>query len=160
MFSFSDSTQSLYTFVSRCLLSFDNHLWQFKVKPDVKPTTYVFRDFSDCTVWQLKSPIPFLFSGLKTAYKRFYVDIGSVVGVSDKIWTISLNEEAPATPLVLLHGMGAGVALWCPNLDALAATRPVYAIDLLGEFIIRLISPTMNNNLRSLPPANIHRSFH
>ncbi|CAG9127358.1 unnamed protein product [Plutella xylostella] len=70
--------------------------------------------------------------GLKTAYKRFYVDIGSVVGESDKIWTISLNEESPKTPLVMLHGMGAGVALWCPNLDAFAATRPVYAIDLLG----------------------------
>ncbi|KAH9633197.1 hypothetical protein HF086_017752 [Spodoptera exigua] len=70
--------------------------------------------------------------GLKTAYKRFYVDIGSVVGQSDKIWTISLNEESPKTPLVLLHGMGAGLALWCPNLDSFAATRPVYAIDLLG----------------------------
>lgn len=73
-------------------------------------------------------------AGLKTAYKRFYVDIGSVVGQSDKIWTISLNDESPRTPLVLLHGMGAGLALWCPNLDAFAATRPVYAIDLLGEF--------------------------
>ncbi|XP_028167880.1 protein ABHD4 isoform X2 [Ostrinia furnacalis] len=73
-----------------------------------------------------------ILSCLKTAYKRFYVDIGSVVGQSDKIWTISLNDESPATPLVMLHGMGAGVALWCPNLDALAATRPVYAIDLLG----------------------------
>lgn len=69
---------------------------------------------------------------LKTAYKRFYVDVGSVVGESDKIWTISLNDESPRTPLVMLHGMGSGVALWCPNLDALAATRPVYAIDLLG----------------------------
>lgn len=73
-------------------------------------------------------------TGLKTAYKRFYVDIGSVVGQSDKIWTISLNDESPKTPLVLLHGMGAGLALWCPNLDAFAATRPVYAIDLLGNF--------------------------
>ncbi|XP_048483586.1 (Lyso)-N-acylphosphatidylethanolamine lipase isoform X5 [Plutella xylostella] len=73
-----------------------------------------------------------ILSCLKTAYKRFYVDIGSVVGESDKIWTISLNEESPKTPLVMLHGMGAGVALWCPNLDAFAATRPVYAIDLLG----------------------------
>ncbi|XP_022832456.1 1-acylglycerol-3-phosphate O-acyltransferase ABHD5 isoform X2 [Spodoptera litura] len=73
-----------------------------------------------------------ILSCLKTAYKRFYVDIGSVVGQSDKIWTISLNEESPKTPLVLLHGMGAGLALWCPNLDSFAATRPVYAIDLLG----------------------------
>uniref|UniRef100_A0A2A4JYT1 1-acylglycerol-3-phosphate O-acyltransferase ABHD5 n=1 Tax=Heliothis virescens TaxID=7102 RepID=A0A2A4JYT1_HELVI len=71
-------------------------------------------------------------TSLKTAYKRFYVDIGSVVGQSDKIWTISLNDESPKTPLVMLHGMGAGLALWCPNLDSFAATRPVYAIDLLG----------------------------
>ncbi|XP_045452784.1 1-acylglycerol-3-phosphate O-acyltransferase ABHD5 isoform X1 [Melitaea cinxia] len=69
---------------------------------------------------------------VKTAYKRFYVDVGSVVGQCDKIWTISLNDEAEKTPLLMLHGMGAGVALWCPNLDAFAATRPVYAIDLLG----------------------------
>ncbi|XP_014365869.2 1-acylglycerol-3-phosphate O-acyltransferase ABHD5 isoform X2 [Papilio machaon] len=73
-----------------------------------------------------------ILSCVKTVYKRFYVDIGSVVGQSDKIWTICLNEEAPRAPLVLLHGMGAGLALWCTNLDALAAQRPVYAIDLLG----------------------------
>ncbi|CAK1584290.1 unnamed protein product [Parnassius mnemosyne] len=73
-----------------------------------------------------------ILSCVKTAYKRFYVDIGSVVGQSDKIWTISLNEESPRVPLVLLHGMGAGLALWCLNLDALAAKRPVYAMDLLG----------------------------
>ncbi|KAM3960318.1 pummelig isoform 2-T2 [Aphomia sociella] len=73
-----------------------------------------------------------ILSCLTTVYKRFYVDLGSVVGQSDKIWTISLNEDSPKTPLVMLHGMGAGLALWCPNLDALAATRPVYAIDVLG----------------------------
>ncbi|XP_046970080.1 1-acylglycerol-3-phosphate O-acyltransferase ABHD5 isoform X2 [Vanessa cardui] len=73
-----------------------------------------------------------ILSCVKTAYKRFYVDIGAVVGQCDKIWTISLNDESTKTPLVMLHGMGAGVALWCPNLDAFAATRPVYAMDLLG----------------------------
>ncbi|KAG5321818.1 ABHD4 protein, partial [Acromyrmex heyeri] len=70
--------------------------------------------------------------GLKTAYRGWFVDIGPVVGPADKIWTISLNEESPKIPIVLLHGLGAGVALWCLNLDALASQRPVYAVDILG----------------------------
>lgn len=79
-------------------------------------------------------------AGLKTSYRGWYVDIGSVVGSADKIWTISLNEESPKTPLVLLHGLGAGVALWCLNLDTLASNRPVYAIDVLGkQKVLRLL---------------------
>lgn len=70
---------------------------------------------------------------MRSAYRGCYVDIGPVVGASDKIWTISLNETSPNTPLVLLHGLGAGVALWCMNLDAFATNRPVYAMDVLGN---------------------------
>lgn len=77
----------------------------------------------------------FVFIDLKTAYRGFYVDIGPVVGEADKIWTISLNSESPKTPLVLLHGMGAGVAFWVLNLDSLAQYRPVYAVDILGKFM-------------------------
>lgn len=73
---------------------------------------------------------------MKSAYRGLYVDIGACVGTSDKIWTISLNEKSPKTPIVLLHGLGAGVALWCLNLDSLSQERPVYAIDLLGIFTI------------------------
>lgn len=74
---------------------------------------------------------------LKTAYRGTYVDIGPVVGTAaDKIWTISLNEESPKTPIVLLHGFASGVALWALNLDSLAKHRPVYAIDLLGKVLL------------------------
>nr|CAH7733957.1 unnamed protein product [Callosobruchus chinensis] len=73
-----------------------------------------------------------ILSIVRTPHRGFFVDIGPVVGNSDKIWTISLNTESPKTPLVLLHGLGAGVALWCLNLEALSSPRPVYAIDLLG----------------------------
>lgn len=69
---------------------------------------------------------------LKTPSKGFYIDIGTCVGSADKIWTISLNDKSAKTPLVLLHGLGAGSALWVLNYDSLAKDRPVYAIDLLG----------------------------
>ena len=74
----------------------------------------------------------FFFVDLKTAYRGCYVDIGPAVGTSDKIWTISLNEESNKTPILLLHGLASGVALWVLNLDSFAANRPVYAIDVLG----------------------------
>lgn len=69
---------------------------------------------------------------LKTAHRGFYVDIGPTVGDADKVWTISMNTESERTPLVLIHGMGAGVAFWVLNLDAFAEHRPVYAMDILG----------------------------
>ncbi|KAF5305110.1 hypothetical protein FQA39_LY09372 [Lamprigera yunnana] len=80
----------------------------------------------------LRSAEKKILSYLRTAYRGWYVDIGPAVGPADKIWTISLNADAQKTPLLLLHGLGAGVALWCLNLDSLASNRPLYAIDMLG----------------------------
>ncbi|XP_018329714.1 protein ABHD4 [Agrilus planipennis] len=85
--------------------------------------------FSDMMLRTVEKKI---LSYLKTPFRTWYVDIGPVVGTSDKIWTISLNTNSNNTPLVMLHGLGAGVALWCLNFDSLAQKRPVYAIDLLG----------------------------
>lgn len=86
-----------------------------------------------------------MLSFLRTPYKGFYVDIGPVVGEEDKIWTISLNTEAKNNvPLVMLHGLGAGVALWILNLDSLSANRPVHAMDTLG--FGRSSRPTFSNN--------------
>ncbi|CAG9858495.1 unnamed protein product [Phyllotreta striolata] len=95
----------------------------------VSPNWLSWNKYSESMLRSLEKRI---LSIVKTPHKGFFVDIGPVVGPADKIWTISLNVESPKTPLVLLHGLGAGVALWCLNLDAFANTRPVYAIDLLG----------------------------
>ncbi|CAL8096900.1 unnamed protein product [Orchesella dallaii] len=75
-----------------------------------------------------------ILSYVKTPYKGQYVNIGATVGKDEsKIWTISLAENSPEKlPLVLVHGLGSGVALWALNLDGLASARPVYAFDLLG----------------------------
>ncbi|XP_044747235.1 (Lyso)-N-acylphosphatidylethanolamine lipase isoform X1 [Coccinella septempunctata] len=95
----------------------------------LKPNWFTWNKFSEPMLRTLEKKI---FSILKVPYRGWYVDIGPVVGSADKIWTISMNTESKKTPLVLLHGLGAGVALWCLNLDAFASTRPVYAFDLLG----------------------------
>lgn len=43
-----------------------------------------------------------------------------------------MNTESTNTPIVMLHGFGAGIAFWVMNLEEISANRPLYAIDLLG----------------------------
>jgi len=78
------------------------------------------------------------FADVKSPYNTRYVDIGPVIGPENsRIFTVSLNEESTETPLVLVHGLASGVALWALNLEELSASRPVYAIDVLGRYKVR-----------------------
>lgn len=76
---------------------------------------------------------------LKGTYRGRYINVGCTVGKKESyVWTVSLNEESDNVPLVLLHGFGSGVGLWCLNLDSLSANRSVYAMDIIGKYIIKV----------------------
>jgi pimeloyl-ACP methyl ester carboxylesterase len=77
------------------------------------------------------SHIP-LISDVKVPFERFPVPLGQCVGSDDEIWTLSMNTESKMTPIVMVHGFGAGIAFWVMNLEEIAKDRPLYAIDLLG----------------------------
>ena len=70
---------------------------------------------------------------VKTESEGFYVNIGTVNGEECRIWTRRFGlEESGRVPLVMIHGMGAGLAMFAMNFDSLAKERLVYAIDLPG----------------------------
>ncbi|KAM9996337.1 hypothetical protein ACTFIY_002530 [Dictyostelium cf. discoideum] len=66
-----------------------------------------------------------ILSNIKTPYEQKFVKVGDY-----EINTIKIGDKGE--PLVLIHGFGAGIGLWCCNLDFLAKHYTVYAIDLLG----------------------------
>ena len=73
---------------------------------------------------------------MKNPSEGFYGNIGKVKGSFCRIWTrkFSLTNKGlkDEIPLVMLHGMGAGVGYWSLNMDTLARERVVYAVDLTG----------------------------
>jgi len=54
-----------------------------------------------------------------------YVDVS---GLRTRYW--ALGDEGP--PMVLIHGIGASMESWAPNVHPLARTHRVYALDLVG----------------------------
>ena len=79
---------------------------------------------------------------VKNESEGFYVNIGTVNGEECRIWTRKFGlDESGRVPLVMIHGMGAGLAMFALNFDSLAKERMVYAIDLPGLLtVLRSIS--------------------
>lgn len=75
-----------------------------------------------------KISFTFLCSGLNCYYEGRYVKTSQ----QDKIWTVSFNPKGNKTPVLMIHGFGAGLGLWALNIDELSNNRPVYTFDLLG----------------------------
>ncbi|TRY62191.1 hypothetical protein TCAL_13019, partial [Tigriopus californicus] len=78
---------------------------------------------------------------MKLPSQGFYVDIGQINGQSCRIWTRRFGStpsvpsppgQREPLPLVLIHGMASGLALFALNIEAWARERLVYAIDLPG----------------------------
>ena len=74
---------------------------------------------------------------IKVPSEGFYVNIGKLTGGDEcKIWTRKFKrpglKDEGKIPLVMIHGMGAGLAMFALNIDSLAQDRVVFAIDLPG----------------------------
>ncbi|XP_066288461.1 (Lyso)-N-acylphosphatidylethanolamine lipase-like isoform X2 [Branchiostoma lanceolatum] len=66
---------------------------------------------------------------VKSAFESFYVRITG----NRRIWTLKVDPKKPeALPIVMVHGFGAGSAIWLLNVDAIGTHRSLYAFDILG----------------------------
>ncbi len=50
----------------------------------------------------------------------------------EKIWTVSFNPEGTKTPILMIHGFGAGLGMWALNVEELSKDRPMHTFDMLG----------------------------
>ena len=70
---------------------------------------------------------------MKTKSEGKYVQVHLDEQTTCKIWTRIFNPgQVNKLPLVMIHGMGSGLALFAMNYDELAQNRTVYALDLPG----------------------------
>ncbi|CAN8024205.1 unnamed protein product [Ixodes persulcatus] len=82
-----------------------------------------------------------IFSYMKKKRESRYVDVGRFGDSPStcRLWTVTMkpDEDCNANgqtrlPLVMLHGLGCGAALWVMNLESLSRDRVVHTVDLLG----------------------------
>jgi len=74
-----------------------------------------------------------LLRSVKAKSEGNYVEVQLDERTNCNVWTRVFNPGVEdKCPLVMLHGMGAGLALFAMNFDELSKCRTVYAIDLPG----------------------------
>ena len=85
--------------------------------------------FTTSMEWLAKAEEKML-SVVKCRLSKRYVRI---FNNSAALWTVTAtNGSNEKTPLVMVHGYGSGVGMWCLNFDELSQFRAVYSFDLLG----------------------------
>jgi len=74
-----------------------------------------------------------LLNFVKTKSEGKYVEVKMDERTHCKVWTRVFNPGVQdKSPLVMVHGMGSGLALFAMNFDQVCQDRTVYAIDLPG----------------------------
>jgi len=106
----------------------------------LEPRTSWFRSWFPYLRWvpsspqELKQTEETIIGYLKTPSEGFYVNVGNVNDHPCYVWTrkFKTKDKTKRTPLVMMHGMGAGLAMFALNIDELCKYSDVYAIDLPG----------------------------
>lgn len=94
---------------------------------------FPFLQWSPSSPNDLKNAEEELLSYVKTKSEGKYVEVNLDERTKCKIWTRTFNPGVEdKSPLVMIHGMGSGLALFAMNYDQLCKNRTVYAIDLPG----------------------------
>merc|ERR1711983_96233 len=106
----------------------------------MEPRSNWFRSWFPYLKWvpssakELKQAEENILNYVKTPSEGFYVNVGKINNKDCYIWTrkfLPVNKTSD-TPLVMIHGMGAGLAMFALNIDKFCENSEVYALDLPG----------------------------
>jgi len=114
----------------------------FEEKSYLEPKENWFRSWFPYFRWVPSTPETLreaeeaILSYVKTPSEGFYVDTGMLNGVACRILTRKFTNTPKgqrvdsSIPLVMIHGMGSGLAMFALNLERLSKNYTVFALDL------------------------------